>query len=196
MRLFFSGNVNEEQYDSLRISKRYAKLSRIRVIRALDRCLGESDKRRIGREKDLTDVLEGGHRGFTWIEDPSLRVEMSEWLGLLSKCDFFLACPGVAKPMSHNCIEAMSVGCDPGSRVRRVFSSTLDSWCELLGVRGRSGTCGQGKRVVRSFRGNDLEVEARRNRLLRSTPDAARFRRKNCKIEGRRQDRVSGAEDP
>src|SRR5260370_10572567 len=37
----------------------------------------------------------------------------SEWLKTLSRCEVFLAPPGISMPQCHNIIEAMAVGCIP-----------------------------------------------------------------------------------
>jgi hypothetical protein len=113
IRLFFGGNLNTRQYDSEKMTSKYGKLSRMKVIQALRTHLHDRHKREIHNQKDLLDILESKHGGFSWIADPGLRIEISQWLKLLAQCDFFLACPGVSKPMCHNCVEAMSVGVIP-----------------------------------------------------------------------------------
>jgi len=113
MRLFFGGNLDARLYDSSAMQENYGKLSRLTVVDTLRRCLDEEHLRGIRDQKDLLKVLGGKHGGFSWIANPELRIQSVEWLQVLAKCDFFLACTGVSKPMCHNCVEAMSVGTIP-----------------------------------------------------------------------------------
>ncbi|MFC1680652.1 hypothetical protein ACFL1S_02515 [Pseudomonadota bacterium] len=113
IRLFFGGNLDPRLYDSTKINENYGKLTRIKVIETLRSGLDNRYKREIRNQKDLQNLADGKHDGFSWISGPELRLPAAEWMALLARCDFFLACPGVSKPMCHNCVEAMSVGTIP-----------------------------------------------------------------------------------
>ena len=43
----------------------------------------------------------------------NVKIKEEDWLPTLAKAQFYLACPGVVTPQSHNLVEAMSVGCIP-----------------------------------------------------------------------------------
>lgn len=126
LRLFFGGNLDPKLYDSKTLFEQYGTLSRLKVIQLLRTRLPEHLKREIQNQNDLQTAIEAHFGGFTWISKPDMKIPVSEWLVLLSKCDFFLACPGVSKPMCHNCVEAMSVATIPLLEYPEFFHPPLE----------------------------------------------------------------------
>ena len=110
LRIFFSGNCDEQGYDQPIFREVYGKLSRPEITKAIQshgwgRCISESQ---------LAQMLEisAYHDGFFLLQ-PATRVNQSHWLETVSKSDFFLCPPGVVFAWSCNLVEAMAVGTIP-----------------------------------------------------------------------------------
>jgi glycosyltransferase involved in cell wall biosynthesis len=128
IRLFFSGNANPQIYreEWNLICKRFRMLNRVEVI---DAVLGLPDHLvwRLNSQGELTQVLSQKclDRVVLALSDDGVGVEQSGWLKTLSRCDVFLAPPGVFMPQCHNIIEAMAVGCIPLTNYADWFSPPL-----------------------------------------------------------------------
>jgi hypothetical protein len=104
--IFFAGNLDPEAYRQ--ISRGFSVLDRIALCEQLARlsCSFPRSFRELldGGGRHLDGVL--AHTDGFWIPTANVR-------SMLAKYDFFLACPGVYMPHSHNLVEAMSVGTIP-----------------------------------------------------------------------------------
>jgi len=96
--IFFAGGVSRPKYANPKLDQHYGKISRAdgvdAVLHALEAGELDSDQFHIhSRSED--------------------RIPPQAWLQTMGNSHFFLAFPGVNKPLSHNLIEALSVGTIP-----------------------------------------------------------------------------------
>lgn len=120
IKIFFSGNLDEKSYNNLH--QRFNLMSRTETIKIATHHLKEKALE-ITDFNQLKQLLEAKYINkfvFTnWKWNPTdnfhleARIPNNQWIETLSYCDFFLCCPGVSMPMSHNAIEAMAVGTIP-----------------------------------------------------------------------------------
>ena len=124
MRVFFSGET--KGYTRNRINYPRAKLPRLEVINALlermgDRVLFVQDQATLDRA-----LSDGYAKKCVILDTNKLRIPDREWLGVLSKADFFLAPPGIVMPMCHNAVEALAVGTIPVINYAEWFDPDLE----------------------------------------------------------------------
>lgn len=110
LRIFFSGNCDEEGYDQPIVRELYGKLSRPEILKAIrshgwGKCISE------GELSELL-MLSEFHNEFFLLE-PTSRINQRHWLKTVSRSDFFLCPPGVIFAWSCNLVEAMAVGTIP-----------------------------------------------------------------------------------
>ena len=106
--IFMAGNFERNAYLKLNDTP-FNMESRIEVYDYL------SDNKMITQVKSLKDLemlLESNNDNMCVILD-SFRVDMDKLREVISNFSFFLALPGIAMPLSHNLIEALSVGTIP-----------------------------------------------------------------------------------
>jgi hypothetical protein len=132
-RASFSGNTENQAYSAPIIKDFFKKINRFEVIKTLKENL---------REKEFVIIDAAGqiqqHSGkflnkfifFEWFNTPvknnaSARISEDNWLEFLGQSDFFLACPGISMPLSHNIIEAMAVGTIPITQYPELFDPPL-----------------------------------------------------------------------
>lgn len=141
MRVFFSGDM--EGYTRNRINYPGPKLPRAEVIKAVRERLG--DKVLFVQDRETLDrVLACGYTEKCVILDTSkLRVPDGEWLGVLSKADFFLAPPGIVMPMCHNAVEAMAVGTVPIINYPEWFDPNLENMRNCVAFGDAQSLCEQ-----------------------------------------------------
>jgi hypothetical protein len=65
-------------------------------------------------------------------------IPVKNWLATVAKASFFLACPGVRYPMSHNLIEALAVGSVPITQYPELFFPALEDGKNCLVYRGEA----------------------------------------------------------
>lgn len=123
IRIIFSGNTAESAYSN-KIFKEYFKiLNRIEIIDSIISELGPNELFVVRNQQDLDAISNTDCTSkavvYIWKWTNSfatgmeIKVKVNEWLHFLGSADFFLCCPGVIIPHSHNAIEAMSVGTIP-----------------------------------------------------------------------------------
>ncbi len=135
LRVLFSGNTEPSAYQTPTLEKHFAVLNRVRVIEAIRRagetlrCIEVTEENRehaINPSGYLNAVV---LNAWEWSPDRAqnmgVKIPLDQWLRFLSKADFFLACPGVTIPFSHNAIEAMSVGTIPITNYGHLFNPPL-----------------------------------------------------------------------
>ncbi|QDT09576.1 hypothetical protein [Planctomycetes bacterium K23_9] len=71
--------------------------------------------------------------------DAAVPISTDQWLPTLAQHQFFLCCPGIAQPMCHNIIEAMSVGVIPVVEYPERFCPMLIDGQNAITYRGRQG---------------------------------------------------------
>ena len=123
MKIFFSGDTAGYSQARLRYPK--VKLPRLVVINTILERLGDD----VLLVNDLSDL--GNLRGDTYankcviVDTGKIWVDSRDWLGYLSRADFFLCPPGIVMPMCHNLIEAMAVGAIPVTNYPEWFDPDL-----------------------------------------------------------------------
>ena len=91
------------------------------------------------------------------------RIEVDYWMDVLSSASFFVAGPGICMPMSHNVIEAMSVGTIPIVEYPNLFTPSLNEEAACVPFDGRHSF----RQVVeRCLKLDDDVVESHRQRVL------------------------------
>ena len=100
---------------------------------------GLADERIFRTGSEFASELESGRleNQFVFVDNvQGNRVAKSSWLRTLGRCRFFLACPGVDMPLSHNIVEAMSVGCIPLTQYGGFFDPPLRDGHECVAHHG------------------------------------------------------------
>ena len=69
-------------------------------------------------------------------------IDPSQWLDCLASHDFFVCAPGVAQPICHNLVEAMSVGTIPILEYGSRLTPALIDGVEAIGFHGQTGLAG------------------------------------------------------
>ena len=122
-RIFFSGNTSEEAYSNKIFANYFKMLNRVEVIDSLINNLGTNELFVVTNKEDKQCLKNMDCKSmivvykWKWTSQTSegmdIKLRLAEWLDSLGNADFFICCPGVAIPHSHNAIEAMSVGTIP-----------------------------------------------------------------------------------
>ncbi len=112
IRTYFAGNAVKYYYRNP-VLKKYGQLTRRQGIAALLRSrrklIYQPDK------KEFYDLLDGPDtlRECVLMDFSKFKKAPGEWLGALSKNDFFICLSGTDYPMSHHLIESLAVGTIP-----------------------------------------------------------------------------------
>jgi hypothetical protein len=121
-KILFSGNTDPVAYQNPVITKRFNKLNRVEVLDTLLNGLSRNELIAIKSKLDMEQIPKDYFSGvllYLWKWSPEhsqgleIRVANDEWHDFLASGDFFLCCPGIVIPLSHNAIEAMGVGTIP-----------------------------------------------------------------------------------
>lgn len=123
MRVLFSGNILETSYSNPILRDYFQLLNRVEIINVIENNIApdsivivtsKNDEEKI-QEVSLNRkiVLYKWKWSLSTNENLGIKVEARKWLQFISQSDFFLCCPGVKIPHSHNLAEAMSVGTIP-----------------------------------------------------------------------------------
>lgn len=142
--VFFAGNFDKEAYLKIKNEQVFNVLDRISIYNVLKRNFEiyiperfeDSQAREAEKEVVIID------RDYCEVPKQLLRET-------LSKYDFFLACPGIVMPFSHNIIEAMSVGCIPLIEMEysKLFIPNLRDGINAVVFEGEEGLKAQIKRI-------------------------------------------------
>ncbi len=71
--------------------------------------------------------------------DRAVPIPIDQWLATLAKHQFFLCCPGIAQPMCHNIVEAVSVGVIPIIEYAQRLTPALEDGVNAIVFEGRDG---------------------------------------------------------
>jgi hypothetical protein len=123
IRVLFSGNTSEKAYNNEIFTAFFHILNRIEIIDHLIASFSSNELILIRNKNDLErsksinlsnkivlykwEWYEGQHSNL------QIKIPHHEWLSFLASGDFFVCCPGIRIPQSHNAIEAMAVGTIP-----------------------------------------------------------------------------------
>ena len=106
--IFFAGNFNAAVYKRLSKNRKFAMVDRVEIgkmLRTLPNCTFP---------KSYDALIENHADGrIDIVQQANFKVPMEMLRPIIARYAFFIACPGVDMPLSHNLIEAMSVGAIP-----------------------------------------------------------------------------------
>lgn len=124
--VLFGGDAETKKYSQATISNIYRKIPRADVLEVL-RAKREDIAIKEPRDQVELDCLQReSHHGLVIINTRHCHVDAENWLATIAKARFFLACPGVRYPMSHNAIEALAVGTVPIIQYPELFHPPLE----------------------------------------------------------------------
>jgi hypothetical protein len=124
--IFFGGDAERGKYNKKSIRDIYAKLSRAQLLDSLSTILADDLYVELHSNETLAVAERNNHAGLVVMNTRQCKVEPENWLPTLARARFFLACPGVRYPMSHNLIEAMAVGSIPITQYPEMFYPALE----------------------------------------------------------------------
>lgn len=125
--IFFGGDANPEKYNKNSIRDIYAKLSRAQILDVMRNNLDcQGSYRELHSNTELDKIRNKTINGLVVMNTRKCKVEPINWLATLANSNFFLACPGVRYPMSHNLIEALAVGSIPITQYPEMFFPALE----------------------------------------------------------------------
>jgi len=126
-QIFFGGDAERGKYNKKSIRKIYAKLSRAQLLDCLTESLAPEHFIELHNDEARRSAEEKQHPGLVVMNTRECKVLPENWLATLARASFFLACPGVRYPMSHNLIEAMAVGSIPITQYPEMFFPPLEN---------------------------------------------------------------------
>lgn len=125
-QIFFGGDAEPGKYNKKSIRKIYAKLSRAQLLECLKKALTPDEMIELHNDAVRQSAEQEHYAGLVVMNTRQCKVLPEDWLGTLARSRFFLACPGVRYPMSHNIIEAMAVGSIPITQYPEMFFPPLE----------------------------------------------------------------------
>lgn len=125
-QIFFGGDAERGKYNKKSIRTIYQKLSRAQILDSLAQSLPAELFIELDSDEVLRRVAQTHHQGVVVMNTRQCKVLPENWLATLAHAHFFLACPGVRYPMSHNLIEAMAVGSVPITQYPEMFFPPLE----------------------------------------------------------------------
>ncbi len=111
--LFFGGDAHPQKYSKQTTQNIYGVLGRARVLELLEQGLPARQQLSPMTAAELDAALNNAFAGLVKINTRHCSINADAWLATLARARFFLACPGVRYPMSHNLIEALALGSVP-----------------------------------------------------------------------------------
>jgi hypothetical protein len=126
-QIFFGGDAEPGKYNKKSIRHIYAKLSRAQLLDCLAQTLAPEHWLELDNDKTRQSAEEQQHPGIVIMNTRQCKVAPENWLSTLAHSRFFLACPGVRYPMSHNLIEAMAIGSVPITQYPEMFFPPLEN---------------------------------------------------------------------
>jgi len=124
--IFFGGDAKHGKYNKKSMREIYEKLSRAQILDCLVQTSNTGSILQLDSNTALHDAEATQHAGVVIMNTRQCKVAPVNWLGTLARAHFFLACPGVRYPMSHNLIEAMAVGSVPITQYPEMFFPPLE----------------------------------------------------------------------
>lgn len=167
-KIFFSGNTSQEAYSSNLINKRFGIKNRSEILNII-----KSD-RLVPLTIDFSNSLDYSLlqnkiviNSWRWSKTESYnlinRVDSDKWLYILSNSSFFICCPGVIMPFSHNAIEAMSVGCIPILEYSHLFTPPLSDNINCISFNGSNLI----EILVKIINMDDISIKMMRNEVIK-----------------------------
>lgn len=169
-RIFFSGNSHKESYDNVIIKEGFRLLSRNEILTRVKKILGNDRRVYLALNKTEIENLERSSQlvvailDFSWSfqERGPLqnRIDWDDWFSFLGDSDFFLGCPGIRMPFSHNIVEAMHVGAIPILEFPYLFRPPLEDGVHCL-------CFGKGKRTLEDAIDLAIQMDAQQIHTMR-----------------------------
>lgn len=110
LKVMFLGGANQENYHNSIIKQKFNLYSRWETVQFLEKNVNHIKPE---DDKHIHELIEDNTQDLIIYNTYDTVLWQKEWLYTLSNLDFYIALPGVAMPLSHNLIEAMSVGAIP-----------------------------------------------------------------------------------
>jgi hypothetical protein len=108
LSIFFAGNFDEFEYKRLAKQKKFKMLDRVSLLKLIESLPNSTFPKTYNAL--LNDAKDGQidivNQAYFRVSEEALRQTIANYY-------FFIACPGVVSPLSHNLFEAMSVGAIP-----------------------------------------------------------------------------------
>ena len=130
LRVLFAGNAKAQKYDSPIFKNTYKMMSRVKVIETLKDKLLPAQLRLPQSTESI--IPENCSKTVTIATTQSCPIPSSEWINTLNRADFYLACPGVGMPLSHNLIEALAAGAIPILQYPQYLEPPLENGVNCL----------------------------------------------------------------
>lgn len=135
IRIMFSGNASKEAYDNQKLSNFFKLPNRWQIVEFLQTEIEQGKIKMMQSKNDWQFARNGDFKSqlimgrWEWSEknenNLDARIPNEDWLKTLGSADFFIACPGITIPQSHNCIEAMAMGSIPVLSYHTLFQPHL-----------------------------------------------------------------------
>jgi glycosyltransferase involved in cell wall biosynthesis len=133
IRIFFAGNFDRNYYGNTYIRPLFGKFTRLELY---DIVL-EDLKHILRLPVSKKELYAEGNRDLIIVDNAHFRIPMEELLEILARSEFFLAFSGVHKPLCHNVVEAMALGCIPILEYPEMLHPPLESGINCLSFSGR-----------------------------------------------------------
>jgi hypothetical protein len=150
--IFFGGDAKTEKYDKSTIQEIYQKLTRSDIFILLKEKLAPHQLTLLKQQQDLDNAYKSQLNTLVLMNNRECKVPADKWLATLCLSEFFLACPGVRYPMSHNLIEAMAVGSIPITQYPELFYPALEDGKNCLVFKDEESLLSVIKRVLQMTR--------------------------------------------
>jgi hypothetical protein len=108
LSIFFAGNFDEFEYKRLAKQKKFKMLDRVSLLKLIESLPNSTFPKTY--KALLADAKDGQ---IDIVNQADFRVSEESLRQTIANYYFFIACPGVVSPLSHNLFEAMSVGAIP-----------------------------------------------------------------------------------
>ncbi|WP_049629614.1 glycosyltransferase [Cellvibrio sp. pealriver] len=125
-QIFFGGDAKADKYNKQSIRTIYNKLSRAQILQILSSTLDHEYYCELNNQAELNQLKQTTHTGVVVMNNRHCKVAPEQWLSTLAQSRFFIACPGVRYPMSHNLVESMAVGTIPITQYPELFFPALE----------------------------------------------------------------------
>lgn len=142
IQIMFSGNSIKDAYNNPVFSDYFKMPNRWEVLENIEKKMSNINKHFIEDENEWELALIGDYKNqllvcrWEWSmshqKNLNARIPNTKWLKILGNTNFFLACPGIVIPQSHNCIEAMAMGAIPVLSYSHLFHPNLEDGVNCL----------------------------------------------------------------
>lgn len=140
-RFFFGGRSASHKYDKAWVRDVYGKVTRGRYLQLARQTLSENHLRinEPDAKGELDKLADTDVQGAVLAYSEQCKIPLDQWLPAMARSRYFLACPGVRYPMSHNAVEALAVGSVPIIEYPEDFYPSLQDGVNCLTFSGEHG---------------------------------------------------------